>query len=412
MRNRKTVSLPTGRRNHRESTIKSGFFPACSFCSVAQTFIVLPSFLIFSLFLIGAAVAQDHAGHAGHGSPQPAPPAAAQQSQAITISPEKLQLIGVRTAAVASRSLDKSIRTVGKVEPDETRLAFVNTKVGGWVKKLFVSFTGEQVSKGQPLFSIYSPDLVTAQEEYLLALRSVRSSQSGTTGFAEIDASRKELLESARRRLLLWDITPQQVEELENTGKPLTDMTIEAPLGGIVLEKMVLEGAYITPGMNLYRIADLSHLWILADVYEYEVPLVKNGQQARITLPYSAGSTLHGKVSYVYPVLDPATRTLKVRIAVKNEGMLLKPEMFANVEILVSSGTRLTIPTEAVLNSGVRQIVYVEKRPGTYEMRDVTLGLRGENYVEVLGGLTKGEKVVTSGNFLIDSESQLRSGGQ
>ncbi len=415
MKKREELFCHRGRSAHRERKWSSQtVFSVFSVRSVAG----ITAFLlfVFSTMLSDNTFAQDHSGHL-HGSSQPAPQAATPaqsqpSSQTITISSDKLQLIGVRTAVVTSRSLDKSIRTVGKVEPDETRLAFVNTKVGGWVKKLFVSFTGEQVTKGQPLLSIYSPDLVTAQEEYLLALRSVRSSQTGSTGFSEIDSSRKELLESARRRLLLWDITPQQIDELEAIGKPRTDMIIEAPLSGIVLEKMVLEGAYINPGMNLYRIADLSHLWILADVYEYEVPLVKTGQEAHITLPYSAGTVLHGKVSYIYPVLDPATRTLKVRIAVKNEGMLLKPEMFATVEILVSSGARLTIPSEAVLNSGLRQIVYVEKKPGTYEQREVTLGMRGENYVEVLKGLRKGEKVVTSGNFLIDSESQLRSGGQ
>jgi Cu(I)/Ag(I) efflux system membrane fusion protein len=188
-------------------------------------------------------------------------------------------------------------------------------------------------------------------------------------------------------------------------------MIIESPQTGIVLEKMVLEGAYISPGMNLYRIADLSRLWILADVYEYEVPLVKTGQEARVTLPYSSGDPLRATVSYIYPVLDPNTRTVKVRVAVTNPGLAIKPEMFANVEILIGSGARLTIPREAVLESGLRQIVYVEKKPGTYEMREVTLGQRGEDDVEVLKGLRKGERVVTSGNFLIDSESQLRGAG-
>ncbi len=364
------------------------------------------------------AYAQDHSGHTSRGTgtaPAPAKkaaPAPSPQKQeaapTVTISPDRLQLIGVRTAVASYRPLDRAIRTVGKVEPDETRLAFVNTKVGGWVKKLFVSFTGEHVTKGQPLLSLYSPDLVTAQEEYLLALRQIRSSQTTSTGFAEIDNSRRELLESAKRRLLLWDITPEQIEQLEASGKPRTDMTIEAPLSGVVLEKMVLEGAYIAPGMNLYRIGDLSHLWILADVYEYEVPLVRTGQEARVTLPYSAGAPLKATVSYINPVLDPSTRTVKVRLAVTNPGLLIKPEMFANVEIMTGSGARLSIPREAVLESGLRQIVYVEKKPGTYEMREVSLGQRGEDYVEVLKGIRKGERVVTSGNFLIDSESQLR----
>jgi Cu(I)/Ag(I) efflux system membrane fusion protein len=325
----------------------------------------------------------------------------------ITLSDEKRQLIGVRTAAAGFRTLDKQIRTVGKIEVNETRLAFVNTKIAGWVKKLFVNFTGDQVVKGQPLLSIYSPDLVSAQEEYLLALRS-RTAVSG--GIEEVQASQQSLIDSAKRRLMLWDITEEQIAALEKTGKTKTEMTINAPLNGIVLEKMVLDGAYITPGMNLFKIADLSTVWIIADVYEYEVPLVKVGQQARVTLPYSSGEVLHATVSFINPVLDPMTRTVKVRIAVKNPGLVLKPDMFVNVEIMALSRARLVIPRSAVLDSGTRQIVYVEKEPGVFEMRTVTLGVRGENEVEVLKGIKKGERVVTSGNFLIDSESQLQSG--
>jgi Cu(I)/Ag(I) efflux system membrane fusion protein len=325
----------------------------------------------------------------------------------VVLSPDKVQLIGVRVAAAEYRSVDKQIRTVGKVQPDETKLAYVNTKIAGWVKKLFVDYTGKVVVKGQPLLSLYSPDLVTAQEEYLIALRSART---GTAGGSEIEASRRELIASAKRRLLLWDITEEQIAELEKTDKPKTEITIEAPLSGVVLEKMVLDGAYITPGMNLYRIADLSSIWIMADIYEYEVPLIRVGQSARVTLPYQSGESYRATVNYIYPTLDPVSRTLKVRLSMKNPGLLLKPEMFANVEINVSSGARLVIPREAVIDSGTRQIVYVEKKPGTYEMRMVTLGVRGEDYVEVLKGIRKGERVVTSGNFLIDSESQLRTG--
>ena len=190
---------------------------------------------------------------------------AGNRAPTITLSDEKRQLIGVRTAAAGFSTLDKQIRTVGKVEVDETRLAFVNTKIAGWVKKLFVNFTGDRVVKGQPLLSIYSPDLVTAQEEYLLALRS-RTTASG--GIAEVQASQQSLIDSAKRRLILWDITEEQIDALEKTGKTKTEMTINAPLNGIVLDRMVLDGAYITPGMNLLKIADLSEVWIMADIYE------------------------------------------------------------------------------------------------------------------------------------------------
>jgi membrane fusion protein, copper/silver efflux system len=365
--------------------------------------------VVFSLLLVtaGVAGAQEHAGHG-----KVAAPAQVKEKDAapptITLSPDKIQLIGVRTAVAEYRSLGRQIRTVGKVAPDETRLAYVNTKIAGWVKKLFVDYTGKEVVKGQPLLSIYSPDLVTAQEEYLIALRAEKSGPADSVG--EIGTSQRQLIESAKRRLQLWDISDQQIADLEKLGKPQTEMTIEAPLSGIVLEKMVFDGAYITPGMNLYKIVDLSSIWIMADIYEYEMSLVRAGQTARITLPYQSGGVYHATVNYVYPTLDPMSRTVKVRLAMKNPNLLLKPEMFANVEIMTSSGARLVIPREAVLDSGQRQIVYVEKKPGVYEMRQVTLGQRGEDVVEVLKGIRKGERVVTSGNFLIDSESQLRMG--
>ena len=375
--------------------------------------------VLLVLLLLAVASAQDHAGHqhSGDGAAQStseqreAPKPGEQETMpTVVLSPDKVQLIGVRTAPAEYHAIDRRIRTVGKVEPDETRLAFVNTKIAGWVKKLYVNFTGDRVEKGQPLLSIYRPGLVRAQEEYLLALRSLRSSPTVTGGFSEVEASRKELLESSKRRLLLWDITAQQIEELEKSGKPQTEITLQAPLSGIDLEKMVLDGTYITPGMNLYRIADLSRVWIIADIYEYEAPIVKVGQEALVTFAYEPGVSIRASVTYIYPVLDPVTRTIKVRLAAENPDLTLKPEMFSNVEIMAASGARLTIPTEALIDSGPRKIVYVEKKPGTYEMRQVTLGIRGSDYVEVLKGVRKGERVVTSGNFLIDSESQLRAG--
>jgi Cu(I)/Ag(I) efflux system membrane fusion protein len=355
--------------------------------------------------------------HAGQGVTAPtgnAAPAAAtapaseDAAPSITLSAEKRQMIGVRTTVASLRSLDKQIRTVGTVEVDETTLSFVNTKVAGWVKELFVDYTGREVVKGQPLLSIYSPDLVTAQEEYLLALKARAAQPKGS--IAETGDASENLVASAKRRLLLWDVTEQQIAELERNGTPQTVITLLAPQSGIVMEKMVLAGAYVMPGMNLYKIADLSSVWVFADIYEYEVPLVKLGQQARVTLPYYSGAPIAATVSYINPSLDPLSRTVKVRLSMKNPGLLLKPEMFANVEISVGGGKRLAIPSEAVLDSGIRQIVYVEKKPGTYEMRQVKLGVRGDKFVEVLSGLKAGENVVTSGNFLIDSETQLRMG--
>lgn len=379
-----------------------------------------------ALFLVLAApraFGQDSAGHEGHAAPPPAKaapdvPGTAGAGTAkpkepapvtIRFSPEKRQLIGVRTAAAAVRSMNRTIRTVGKVDVDETRLAYVNTKVAGWVTKLFVDYTGKAVAKGQPLLSLYSPDLVTAQEEYLLALRS-RRAETGPAGFKEVVDAQDSLLESARRRLQLWDITAAQIEELERTGTPRTEMTVFAPFDGIVLEKMVLDGAYIMPGMNLYKIVDLSRVWILADIYEYELPFITIGQKARVTTPYLSGRNFVATVSYVYPTLDPMTRTVKVRLEVDNPGLMLKTEMFTNVEIASSQGRKLTVPAEAVLDSGLRKVLYVEKEPGVYELREVRTGVRAGDLIEILRGVKAGEKVVTSGNFLIDSETQLRFG--
>jgi len=389
----------------KNEKVKSTAILHFAFCTLHFAFAVL----LLSMLWEGTAAAQEHA---GHGTVKQAPSATKQQQEpmpTITLSPDKVQLIGVRTATAGHQVVDRRIRTVGRVEVNETKLAFVNTKISGWVKKLYIDYTGQRVKKGQPLLSLYSPDLVSAQEEYLFAFKA-GASASATGGFKEVDASRQSLLASAKRRLQLWDITDAQIEELEKTGRPGTDMTVFAPLDGIVLEKMVLDGGYITPGMNLYKIADLSTIWVIADVYEYEVPLVKVGQKARVSLSYEPGTAYSASVNYIYPTLDPTTRTVKVRLTMENPGLMLKPEMYANIEISASSGSRLAIPAEAVLDTGVRQIVYVEKKPGVYEMRMVKLGMRGETFVEVLSGIKKGERVVTSGNFLIDSESQLRSG--
>lgn len=382
-----------------------------------------------ALFLVLAApgaFGQDKAGHEGHAAPlppkaapgKPAGPAAAsaetvKQNEAVPVtiklSPEKRQLIGVRTTVAAYRSMHKMIRTVGKVDVDETRLAYVNTKIAGWVTKLYVDYTGKEVKKGQPLLSLYSPDLVTAQEEYLLALRA-RRTETGPEGFKEVAEAQDTLLESARRRLQLWDITGEQIEELERTGAPRTEMTIFAPSNGIVLEKMVLDGAYIMPGMNLYKIADLSRVWVLADIYEYELSFIVIGQKAQVTTPYLAGRRFHATLSYIYPTLDPMTRTVKVRLEMDNPGLMFKTEMFTNVEIAASQGRKLTVPVEAVLDSGARKVLYVEKEPGTFELREVRTGVRTGDLIEIVRGVKAGEKVVTSGNFLIDSETQLRFG--
>ena len=323
----------------------------------------------------------------------------------VRLNVTKQQLIGVATSKVDYVSLEKTIRTVGKVAYDETRITDVNLKVGGWIEKLFVNYTGQLVEKGQPLLTLYSPDLVTTQEEYLLAVRTREKIKNSRLPDAVQGAD--ALVEASRRRLLLWDITEEQIRKLARTGKPKTYLSIESPATGFVIQKTAVEKMYVKPGMTLYRIADISRVWIEADIYEYEMPFVKVGQQATVVLPYDSGRTLKGRITFIYPFLDPKTRTVKVRLTFPNPGLTLKPEMFANVEIRVEAGKKLAVPASAVLPTGLRQLVFVDKGQGLFVPREVKLGPKLDDYYVVLEGLSAGEKVVTSANFLLDSESRL-----
>lgn len=325
----------------------------------------------------------------------------------IMVDPVKQQLIGLRIAEATYRPMEKTIRTVGRVEFDERKVKQINTKIDGWIEHLYVDFTGQLVKKGDPLFTIYSPELVSTQEEYLLALQAKK--QIGSSPFSRVAAAGNSLLEAARRRLLLWDITQEQIDELERSEKPTKTLTLVSPIDGFVIDKMALEGMRVEPSMVLYKIADLSTVWVYADIYEYELPLVKVGQQATVHLAYYPGQTFRGQVIYIYPYLDSKTRTAKVRFDFPNTGALrLKPGMFADVELKVSMGRRLAVPHEAILDSGTRQIVFVEKGEGHFEAKEVTLGLRVDDQHEILSGLSPGTRIVVSANFFLDSESKLR----
>ena len=325
----------------------------------------------------------------------------------VTIAPERLQTIGVKYEPVARRPLEKIIRTVGRVAVDERKLAKVTIKFHGWIERLFVSATGDHVKKAQQLFTIYSPDLVATQEEYLLALQGRK--QMGGSEFPEVARGSQDLLEATKRRFQLWDITADHVRELEKTGKVLKALPIHSPITGTVIKKEALAGAHVDPGQELYTIADLSHIWILADIYEYELSFVKAGQQAAVTLSYDPSTVLTGHVSFIYPTLDPKTRTAKVRFELNNRGEMLKPDMYANVELRVSLGTRLAIPQEAIIESGQKQVVFLHHGGGKLEPRLIKTGVKTGEWTEVLEGLKEGEHVVTSANFLIDSESRLKS---
>ncbi len=325
----------------------------------------------------------------------------------MTIAPERLQTIGVKFQKAARRPLDKVIRTVGRVEIDERLVGRVNLKFDGWIEQLLVSAIGDHVQKGQRLFAIYSPDLVATQEEYLLALQSYR--ELGKSEFPEVARGAKELLEATRRRLELWDIRENHIQDLERTGKVLRTLPIHSPVTGTVIRMEARAGTFVTPGTELYFIADLSHIWVLADIYEYELPYIKVGQHATVTLSYDPDTKLHGHVGFIYPTLDPKTRTAKVRFELDNPGEKLKPDMYANVELKIPLGTKLVVPRDAILESGERQLLFIHHGGGQLEWRSVKLGAKAGDWVEVKEGIQEGDHVVTGANFLIDSESQLKA---
>jgi Cu(I)/Ag(I) efflux system membrane fusion protein len=325
----------------------------------------------------------------------------------VQISPFKQQLIGVRTAPVTRRVLEKDIRTVGIVRADESRIRKVHTKFPGWVDQLFVSYTGEPVRAGDPILSIYSPDLVSTQTEYLLARRG--DQQLHESPFPQAAGGAKALLDAARRRLLLWDITPQQIRELEETGKPRTALTLHSPVSGFVTAKNVYQGLYVTPDTELYTVTDLSRIWMLLDIYEYEMSYVRLGMPVTLRLRSQPGESIAGTITYIYPYLDNQTRTNKVRVEFDNPGLRFKPDMYATGEIHAALGERLVVPKDAVLDSGTRQIVFVALGDGFFAPREVRLGERGDDYAEVLEGVQEGEQVVVGANFMVDSESQLKA---
>jgi RND family efflux transporter MFP subunit len=325
----------------------------------------------------------------------------------VRIPIRKQQLIGVRTEVVKRAPFVRTINAVGKVAVDETRLRHVHTKIEGWIEKLYINATGEKVRMGQPLLSIYSPELLATQEELLLALRSRAALGVGASPEAVKRAD--DLVESSRRRLSLYDFTPRQIENLEKNGEPSRAVTLFSPVSGYVLQRNVTGGEKIDAGTQLLDIADLSRVWVIASVYEYELPFVKVGQPAAMTLASSPGKTFQGKVSLIYPVLDESTRTVQVRVEFANPDMELKPDMFVQVALQGNLGDRLAVPGSAVLSSGTRNIVFVAQGEGYFEPREVRIGLRLPDTMEILAGVSEGERVVISGNFLIDSESRLKA---
>lgn len=332
------------------------------------------------------------------------------ETPTVEIPVDKQKLIGVKTVKAAIAPLQKVIRTVGRVEYDEKKLATANTKVEGWIEKLYVDYTGRYVKKGEPLAEVYSPELVATQKEFLNTLRWAGQDKEVKDERVSVLLTKdaEAIVEAARERLRLWDISEEQIKKIEKTGMPVRTLTIYSPVGGFVIQKTAVKGMRVMPGEKLFDVADLSTVWIVSDIYEYELSLIKVGQSARIGLSYFPGKEFLARVDYVYPFLAGDTRTAKVRFTIPNPGGELKPQMFTDVEIRIKLGNRLAVPTNAVIDTGVRQIVYVDKGDGNFEPREVTPGLRSEELVEIIRGLKAGEKVAASANFLIDSEAQLK----
>ena len=313
----------------------------------------------------------------------------------VKLTTQRQQLIGVQTGVAETRSIGRTVRTVGRVAIDETRLHTVTTKFDGYIEKLYVDYTGKEVRRGQPLFSVYSPELLATQQEYLLALRAAKQSPL--------------LVESSRRRLQLWDISASDIRRLEKTGQTRKSLTIASPASGFVMSKTAIEGARITAGAPLFEIAGLDRVWVVADVYETELAFVRVGADARVTLSYLPGRTFTGKITFITPTVDPMTRTAKVRIEVDNRDASLKPDMYADVLIQEPERTVTVVPDSAVISTGTRSVLFVVKDDGTFEPRDVQTGTKSDRFIEIRSGVAPGEKVATQANFLIDSESRLKA---
>lgn len=325
----------------------------------------------------------------------------------VQITPEKQQLIGVKYGQVERSGGSRTIRAVGKVAFDETRIQHIHTKVEGWIDQVFVDYTGQLVNKGQALMTVYSPDMLASQRELLLAAKA-RETMKGNPLPTAFDQS-ESLLQASRRRLELWDLSDAQIDQVLKTGQPIKNVTLFSPISGYVTDRKAFPQLKVMPETDLYTIVDLTRVWVMADLFEYEAPSIHVGETARVTLQAIPGRTFAAHINYIQPQVDPMTRTLKVRLDMENRGLLLKPDMYADVEFQVNLPVHLTVPVDAVLDAGDRKTVFIDRGDGFFEPRQVTTGMRDGNRIQILTGLSGGERIVTSGNFLIDSESQMKA---
>lgn len=341
------------------------------------------------------------------GEDESTPGADAASPNQVRISTEKIQKLGVRTEPAAMRLLGKTVRAAGRIEPDERRVFAVTAKFEGYVERLHVNATGQPVAKGQPLFEAYSPELVSAQREYAIAVQGIEAMKDAG---ADAQASMRQLADSSLARLRNWDLSPSQVTALMKSGQPQRTISFPSPVSGIVSEKKALQGMRFMPGEMLYQVTDLSSVWVIADLSEQDIGLVKSGAKARVTTTAYPNEAFEGRITYIYPTLKPETRSIPVRVEMANPGGKLKPAMFAQVEMSVGGKSPvLTVPDSAVIDTGTRRIVFVQVKEGRFEPREVDIGGRGEHHVEILKGVKNGEQVVVAANFLIDAESNLKA---
>ena len=325
----------------------------------------------------------------------------------LKFSTEKIQKMGVRTEAAQLRLLERTVRAAGRIEPDERRLFTIASKFEGYVERLHVNVTGQPVAKGQPLFEAYSPELVSAQREYAIAAQGLDTLKGAGS---ETQTGMQQLAEASLQRLRNWDVSDEQIRALAKTGATQRTLSFRSPASGIVMEKKAVQGMRFMPGEMLYQIADLSAVWVVADVFEQDLALVHSGARAKVTINAYPDQVFTGQVTYVYPTLKPETRTVPVRVELANPGQLLKPGMFAQVEMGVSAKAQVvTVPVSAVIDSGTRQIVLLSQGEGRFTPREVKLGARSDDFVEVREGVKAGELVVVTANFLIDAESNLKA---
>jgi RND family efflux transporter MFP subunit len=325
----------------------------------------------------------------------------------VTIDPRRQQLIGVKTVPVARQTVDQNVRATGAVRYDETKQADVNVKIEGWIRDLYVDSTGQPIQRGQPLFTLYSPDLLNTQNEYLLALKTRDQLQQSTIADARERAD--ALVAAARQRLVAWDLPVEDLQKLDETRRPIDAVGFRAPVSGFVVEKMAVKGLHVMPGQSLYKVSDISVVWVEADVYESELAAIKVEDAATVTVDAYPGEPFSGRVIYIYPYLDDKTRTNKVRLQLTNRGGRLKPGMYANVELRSRGRAGLVVPTNAVLDSGTEQVVFIAQGDGRFQPQKVRIGRRLGDATEILDGVKEGEQVATGATFFLDSESQLRA---